>query len=166
MKFTGEAVDYKLLGEESHTHAHLLLPCPRNLSREIQTSLFSPCISGEALFSNLCFHWGYNPLRILALCRSLGNWKMHGSNKLSSVSVRPFKMKALWLAKIENLLRVVKLCSPLQPWFPFTTSLFVHWGFLLYSCKFRYSLKGMLVIFYLAFLDAVVSSLIFAPESF
>lgn len=48
----------------------------------------------------------------------------------------------------------------------FHLSLFAHWRLLYYFCKFRCWFKGMLVIFYSAFLGAVVSSLIFALERF
>lgn len=126
-----------------HTRPSLF---PRNPSQEMQASVFSPCVRGDILFFSLCFHWGYDPWWILALYRNLRYHKLNGSKNSSSVSVRLFKTKALWSPRYKNFLRVVQVCSPLQLWF-FTHHL--TFCTLLYSCKFRYSLKGMLVTFYL-----------------
>lgn len=122
---------------------------PRNQSQEMQASVFSPCVRGDILFFSLCFHWGYDPLWILALHRNLRYPKLNGSKKSSSVSVRLFKTKAFWWPRYKNFLRILKYALHYSSDFSLTIWLFAHWGFLLYSCKFRYSLKGMLVTFYL-----------------
>lgn len=113
MKSTGgEAVSQEKDPIHMHTRPSQLVP--RNLPGNASFHILTLCQRRHFIFYSM-LSLRLRSFVILALYRNLRYHKLNGSRNSSSVSVRPFKTKAL--RPRYKISQVVKVFSPLQLWF-------------------------------------------------
>lgn len=160
----GKAIDYKLSGEASCTYAHKLLPLPQE-SQPRNTSFFILSVSVEMFYILI-----YVFTEVMILWRSwlyigvyeISNWiDQNESPLVTKVWKFPQGSQSVLLLKALVFTYHLTFCT-----LGISIIFFFFFFVFLYSCKFSYSFKGMLAIFYSVFLRAILSLLTFGLEGF